>query len=48
MGRKPYAYIMYIDIGPITRYIVTLNWVFFGGTAGDLLRHVPAGVPLWP
>ena len=26
---KPYAYIMYIDIGPITRYIVTLNWVFF-------------------
>ena len=26
----PYAYIMYIDIGPITRYIVTLNWVFFG------------------
>ena len=27
---KPYSYIMYIDIGPITRYIVTLNWVFFG------------------
>ena len=27
---KPYAYIMYIDIGPITHYIVTLNWVFFG------------------
>ena len=27
---KPYAYIMYIDIAPITRYIVTLNWVFFG------------------
>ena len=27
---KPYAYIMYIDIGPITRYIVTLNWAFFG------------------
>ena len=26
---KPYAYIMYIDIGPITRYIVTLNWTFF-------------------
>ena len=26
---KPYAYIMYIDIGPITRYIVTLNWAFF-------------------
>ena len=26
---KPYAYIMYIDIGPITRYIVTLNWEFF-------------------
>ena len=26
----PYAYIMYIDIGPITRYIVTLNWAFFG------------------
>ncbi|MBC8534647.1 sensor histidine kinase [Yeguia hominis] len=26
---KPYSYIMYIDIGPITRYIVTLNWVFF-------------------
>ena len=25
----PYAYIMYIDIGPITRYIVTLNWAFF-------------------
>ena len=21
---------MYIDIGPITRYIVTLNWAFFG------------------
>ena len=29
-GEEPYAYIMYIDIGPITRYIVTLNWVFFG------------------
>ena len=28
-GEEPYAYIMYIDIGPITRYIVTLNWVFF-------------------
>ena len=28
-GEKPYAYIMYIDIGPITRYIVTLNWAFF-------------------
>ena len=27
---KLYAYIMYIDIGPITRYIVTLNWAFFG------------------
>ena len=27
---KPYSYIMYIDIGPITRYIVMLNWVFFG------------------
>ncbi len=27
--QKPYAYIMYIDIGPITRYIVTLNWAFF-------------------
>ena len=26
---NPYAYIMYIDIGPITRYIVTLNWAFF-------------------
>ena len=26
---KPYAYIMYIDIGPSTRYIVTLNWAFF-------------------
>ena len=26
---KPYAYIMYIDIGPITRYIVTLNWAVF-------------------
>ena len=26
----PYSYIMYIDIGPITRYIVTLNWAFFG------------------
>ena len=26
---KPYAYIMYIDIGPITRYILTLNWAFF-------------------
>ena len=26
---KPYAYIMYIDIGPITRCIVTLNWAFF-------------------
>ena len=26
---KPYAYIMYIDIEPITRYIVTLNWAFF-------------------
>ena len=26
---KPYAYITYIDIGPITRYIVTLNWAFF-------------------
>ena len=29
-GEETYAYIMYIDIGPITRYIVTLNWVFFG------------------
>lgn len=29
-GEKPYAYIMYIDIGSITRYIVTLNWAFFG------------------
>ena len=28
-GEKPYAYIMYIDIGPVTHYIVTLNWVFF-------------------
>ena len=28
-GEEPYAYIMYIDIGPITRYIVTPNWVFF-------------------
>ena len=27
---KPYSYIMYIDIGPITRYIVMLNWAFFG------------------
>ena len=27
---KPYTYIMYIDIGPITRYIVTLNCAFFG------------------
>ena len=27
---KPYTYIMYIDIGPITRYIVTLNLAFFG------------------
>ena len=27
---KPYSYIMYIDIGPITRYIVTLNGAFFG------------------
>ena len=26
---NPYAYIMYIDIGPITHYIVTLNWAFF-------------------
>ena len=29
-GEESYSYIMYIDIGPITRYIVTLNWVFFG------------------
>ena len=29
-SEKPYSYIMYIDIGPITRYTVTLNWVFFG------------------
>ena len=29
-GEEPYSYIMYIDIGPITRYIVTLNWMFFG------------------
>ena len=28
-GEAPYSYIMYIDIGPITRYIVTLNWAFF-------------------
>lgn len=28
-GEESYSYIMYIDIGPITRYIVTLNWVFF-------------------
>ncbi len=26
---NPYSYIMYIDIGPITRYIMTLNWAFF-------------------
>ena len=25
----PYSYLMYVDIGPITRYIVTLNWMFF-------------------
>ena len=29
-GEEPYSYIMYIDIGPITRYIVTQNWAFFG------------------
>ena len=29
-SEEPYSYIMYIDIGPITRYIVTLNWAFFG------------------
>ena len=28
-SEEPYSYIMYIDIGPITRYIVTLNWTFF-------------------
>ena len=28
-SEEPYSYIMYIDIGPITRYIVTLNWAFF-------------------
>ena len=28
-GEEPYSYIMYIDIGPITRYILTLNWAFF-------------------
>ena len=28
-GEEPYSYIMHIDIGPITRYIVTLNWAFF-------------------
>ena len=28
-GEEPYSYIMYIDIAPITRYIVTLNWAFF-------------------
>lgn len=28
-GEESYSYIMYIDIGPITRYIVKLNWVFF-------------------
>lgn len=28
-SEEPYAYLMYIDIGPITRYIVTLNWAFF-------------------
>ena len=28
-GEEPYSYIMYIDIGPIIRYIVTLNWAFF-------------------
>ena len=28
-GEESYSYIMYIDIGPITRYIVTLNWAFF-------------------
>ena len=28
-GEEPYSYIMYIDIGPITRYIVTLNCAFF-------------------
>ena len=29
-SEKPYSSIMYIDIVPITRYIVTLNWAFFG------------------
>ena len=28
-AEAPYSYIMYIDIGPITRYIVTLNGMFF-------------------
>ena len=28
-AEAPYSFIMYIDIGPITRYIVTLNWMFF-------------------
>ena len=28
-GEEPYSYIMDIDIAPITRYIVTLNWAFF-------------------
>ena len=28
-AEDPYSYLMYVDIGPITRYIVTLNWAFF-------------------
>ena len=28
--QEPYLYVMYIDIGPVTRYIVKLNWLFFG------------------
>ena len=45
-GEEPYSYIMYIDIGPITRYIVTLNWVFFGVLLAISSVMCLLGVPL--
>ena len=41
-GEEPYSYIMYIDIGPITRYIVTLNWAFFAVLLAFFLVPTPA------
>ena len=47
-GEEPYAYIMYIDIGPHHPLYRNAELGVLWGAAGDLLRHVPAGLPLRP